>query len=94
MKLISCPSCKSETIGPINEKYPQGMPYVVRRWTGRQYPLITKCRRCFQPIKMTVVEFNGLPAMTDDQIEKYGVWKEPPPPKHEDPNVVPEAKEE
>jgi hypothetical protein len=96
VKLIICQSCGSETIGPKTDKYLHGMPYVIRKWTGKQYPLITKCRRCFQPIKMTAVEFNGLPEMTDEQIEKYDVERSPAPqPKvTKQPQAVTEAKEE
>lgn len=76
MKLIACPECKSETIGPKTEKFPHGMPYVIRRWTSKGYPLITKCRRCFAPIKLTAVDFNGLPEMSDEQKTKYDLSSE------------------
>jgi hypothetical protein len=76
MKLITCPKCNTEAIGPKSDKWPHGMPYIIYRWTGKQYPLITKCRRCSEPIKMTPKEFNGLPDMTPEQIEKYVPKKE------------------
>jgi hypothetical protein len=71
MKLIVCPSCGAEAIGPVTERFPRGTPYIVRKWTSKQYPLITKCRRCFQPIRMTAIEFNRLPDMTEEQIQKH-----------------------
>lgn len=91
MKLITCPSCGAEAIGPATEKYPRGMPYVVRKWTSKQYPLTTKCRRCFAPIRLTAVQFNGLPDMPEEQQAKYDMHRhrEMEPPKRPDPKPVP-----
>lgn len=73
MKLITCAACGSETIGPKTDKFPYGMPLVMRFFSGKQYPILTKCRRCGEPIRITPVQFNGLPDMTDEQIEKYDI---------------------
>ena len=73
MKLITCPHCGADEIGPKTEEYPSGRAYILYRWTGKQYPLQTKCGRCTGVVRMTAVDFNGLPALTPEQLEKYKV---------------------
>jgi len=67
MKLILCPRCGREAVGPKSERYPNGAPVVFGRFTGGPAPIVVKCFRCTGSFKLDALAFNGLPEVTDEQ---------------------------
>lgn len=72
MKLIKCSHCGADKIGPKTEKWPNGSPVAFAKWTGQAYPLILKCGRCTNAIRISAVQFNGLPSLTDHEKDALG----------------------
>ena len=72
MKLITCSKCGQRKIGPKNAQHPHGAPVLFGRWTGRGAPIIVKCHRCTNSMKLTAVDFNRLPAATPEELEALG----------------------
>jgi len=62
VKLIVCPHCKAKAIGPPTEDHPQGGPVLMGRWIGSSdHPVVFKCHRCTNAIRLRAIDFNGLP---------------------------------
>lgn len=73
MKLIPCPKCGREALGPKSEQYPHGAPVVFGRFTGGRDPIIVKCFRCTGSFKLDALTFNGLPPVSADQMRDLGL---------------------
>lgn len=73
MKLIACTNCGARKIGPKNAQHPNGIPVVFGKWTGRAHPLIVKCHRCTNAMKLTAVDFNRLPEATPEELKDLGL---------------------
>lgn len=73
MKLIPCPRCEREAVGPKTEAFPGGAPVVFGRFTGGRAPIVVKCFRCTGSFKVDAMTFNGLPEMTKDQAKEMGL---------------------
>ena len=69
MKLIPCPKCGREVLGPKSPGYPNGAPVAFGRFTGGRDPIIVKCFRCTRSFKLDALTFNGLPDMSADQVK-------------------------
>lgn len=73
MKLIPCPRCGREAVGPRSEAYPGGAPVAFGRFTGGQTPIVVKCFRCTGSFKLDVMTFNRLPEVSADQKSDLGL---------------------
>lgn len=73
MKLIPCPSCSREAVGPATAQYPAGVPVVFGRYTGGPSPIVVKCFRCMRSFKLDAQAYARLPEMTADQMRNLGV---------------------
>lgn len=73
MKLVSCSNCGARKIGPKSAAHPNGIPVVFGKWTGRSGPIIVKCHRCTNAMKLTAVDFNRLPVVTAEELKDLGL---------------------
>lgn len=73
MKLIPCPTCKLPAVGAKSEKFPDGIPVVMARFTGGMFPVIIPCQRCKRSFKLDPMTFNSLPLLSSDQLSKMGL---------------------
>lgn len=72
MKLIRCPHCGAEKIGPKSERWPDGGPVVMARWVGTaEFPLTLKCHRCTNVVRLRAPDFNRLPEMSETEVERF-----------------------
>lgn len=69
MKVIICPTCRREAIGPPNDRFPVGVPVVMGRFTGGQFPVVVHCDRCKRSFHVDALAFNALPQITPKQVE-------------------------
>jgi hypothetical protein len=78
MKLVTCPHCGADRIGPVSDAAPRGRAVVMSRFnSGGAFPVILKCHRCTNAIKLDPVRFNGLPEMTDEQVSRLAPSLQP-----------------
>jgi len=73
MKVIPCPRCRREAVGPKSDQFPNGVPVVFGRFTGGRNPIIVKCFRCTVSFKVDALTYNQLPTATQEQIQKLGL---------------------
>lgn len=73
MKIISCSHCGARKIGPKSGQFPNGVPVVFGRWTGRSNAIVVKCHRCTNAMKLTAVDFNRLPVATPEELKEFGL---------------------
>jgi hypothetical protein len=72
MKLITCTHCGARKIGPSSGQQLHGAPVVMGRWTGKSHPMVVKCHRCTNSMKLTSLDFNRLPELTSGELEELG----------------------
>lgn len=73
MKVIPCPKCGREAIGPKRPEFPDGAPVVFGRWSGGGDQIVVKCFRCTGSFKLDVLQFNRLPEASADELKSMGV---------------------
>lgn len=73
MKLIPCPRCGREAVGPVTSGYPGGAPVVFGRFTGGGAPIVVKCHRCTMSFKLDELMFARIPEMTKQQMKELGL---------------------
>lgn len=73
MKLIPCPTCGREAVGPKSDAFPNGAPVAFGRFTGGHSPIVVKCFRCMRAFKLDVLTYNGLPELQADQVKDLGL---------------------
>ena len=76
MKLVTCTNCGQRLIGPKTEKHPNGAPVIFGRFTGGGGPVIVKCHRCTNSMKLTAGAFNRLPELTPLQVKELGLYSQ------------------
>ncbi len=75
MKLIPCPHCAREALGPKSPAYPDGAPVVFGRYTGGAHPIVVKCFRCKSSWKLDARTYASLPEMSADEVKELAVRK-------------------
>lgn len=73
MKLIPCPTCKREALGPPSPKMPEGEPVAFGRFTGGESPIMVKCFRCGGSFRLGALDFNALPEAEPDRLRAIGL---------------------
>lgn len=72
MKLICCPHCKSDKIGPAHGLRVGSSPVMMGKWLGTsEFPVVFKCYHCTNVVRITAPEFHRLPEMTEAEVARY-----------------------
>jgi hypothetical protein len=61
MKEIPCHRCGREALGPPTPANPGGEPIRFSRFTGENRPIVFKCYRCGDSLKVDALAFHSLP---------------------------------
>jgi hypothetical protein len=72
-KVIPCPRCRREAVGPKTDQFPGGVPVVFGRFTGGRNPIVVKCYRCTGSFKVDALMFNSIPEATETQMRNLGL---------------------
>jgi hypothetical protein len=68
-----CPRCKRQAVGPKSERWRDGEPIVIGRFTSGRNPMVVKCFRCGGAFKVDALAFNSAPEAEQTMVEKLGL---------------------
>lgn len=75
VRAVICPRCKRQAVGPKSERWRDGEPIVMSRFSGGRHPIVVKCMRCTGAFKVDALSFHSFPVASDEQVLKLGIGR-------------------